>query len=94
MERTIEVDETDIQGAKLHRQHLMPGRWSCNCPIARALRRQGFPLAAVGMHTFDRVDGSHEWVDLPEEARAFIRAFDFNAFNNPVVRPFTFTIHV
>lgn len=87
MRYTIHVEQEDIGAGRLF-QGRGVGRASLNCPVAHALRRQGFPKASVGISSFkvDDRDPPSPWVNLPESVPAFIHKFDARE----MVDPFTF----
>lgn len=75
---------------------------SCRfCPIALALREQGFPMAEVGeddalLSWTSRGSGvgteGHLTIHLPPEAIRFVRNFDSEDCDLSTVHPFTFQI--
>lgn len=62
---------------------------SCKCPVARAIRRHGWPGARVGgMTVSEKLDGDHPYSNLPIRAQNFIGRFDAGE----KVKPFSFTL--
>jgi len=61
----------------------------CSCPVALALKEAGLPDPGV-TETQIRLDVMNSWrsVQIPDEAAAFVRAFDAGES----VQPFTFDL--
>lgn len=67
-------------------------RGNCErCPIARALRRQGF-LLAVWRSWLDDVETGHRVTNLPLKACRAIHMFD--NYGRSSVQPFQFTVEL
>lgn len=84
----IRVTRADIHLAEQGRPM---GQWASSCPIARAIRR------ATGMECTVGTSSGHIYTPqgypsftLPEEAKAFIHAFDHGS----PVQPFVFDLEV
>lgn len=80
----IEVTQEDIENGQ---------RGSGDrCPIARAVLRN-LRVIPAGLYVGSQaIETDEEWIDLPREARAFIRAFDSLGSNQPL--PFAFDLPI
>lgn len=96
----IDVTQADIDEAQRLRK-LPPDERpeyfaSQHCPLAIALRRQGFKNPAVSSYefTFDKKEGGFHYVGLPPRAHQFVNAFDGRILNTDLVKPFIFEVDI
>lgn len=91
--KTIEVTQADIDSSSAEIARIKDLGWvplySAVCPIATALRRQGFPNAIVGGQLI-YLSGSSDsdYIPLNADCRAFARNFD----TYKPVAPFSFEV--
>lgn len=82
---TIQVTQEDIAAA---REDGFPKH--LHCPIARAATRTFGKVMRCGAMYLSEDSNNNLGVELPEEARSFVKAFDYHG----EVKPFEFTVEV